>query len=136
MKITINEKEYGIIWGIAAIDRYCTLMDMEIEPAFDLLFKDEEKGIKQTIALAKFVSCAIESYSVVHGISDEASYEKILVEFDNQGLPLIQAILTDFLNSRLMGQTVSEFLNLVTVVEEGSPKKKATARKLSSQPTK
>lgn len=127
MKILINEKEYGLVWGIAAIDRYCTLMNMEIEPALDLVFK-QGSGIQQTIALAKFVSCAIESYSVIHGLNDEASYEKILAEFDNQGMPLIQAILADFLASKLLGQTVSEFLNLV-VETSTKPKKKQVALK-------
>lgn len=131
MKILINEQEFGLIWGIAAIDRYCTLMNMEIEPALDLVFK-QGSGIQQTIALAKFVSCAIESYSILNNTADEVSYEKVLSEFDNQGMPLIKAILADFLASKLLGQTVSEFLNLVvdeTNKSTGKPKKKQTALK-------
>jgi hypothetical protein len=125
MKITINEKEYGLVWGLAAIDRYCTLVDMEVEPAFDLVFKGS--GIKQSVALAKFVSCAIESYSLLNHSDADVSYEQILSEFDTQGISLIQAILSDFLQSKLLGQTVSEFLGLV--VEEtnkvpGKTKKK------------
>src|ERR1700745_3901055 len=112
MKITINEKEYGLVWGIAAIDRYCTLVDLDIEAAFNLL-ASKEPGFKQTIALAKFVTCAVESYSIIHGLTDEVTYEKVLVEFDNQGQPLIDAIMDDFLKSKLMGKTISEFLGIV-----------------------
>lgn len=127
MKITINEKEYGLVWGLAAIDRYCTMIDMEVEPAFDLVFKGQ--GIKQSVALAKFVSCAVESYSLLNHTDADVSYEQILAEFDNQGIKLIQGILSDFLQSKLLGQTVSEFLGLV--VEEtnkvpGKTKKKQT----------
>jgi hypothetical protein len=125
MKITINEKEYGLVWGLAAIDRYCTMIGLEVEPAFDLVFKGQ--GIKQSVALAKFVSCAVESYSLLNHTDNDVSYEQILAEFDTQGIKLIQAILSDFLQSKLLGQTVSEFLGLV--VEEtnkvpGKTKKK------------
>lgn len=125
MKITINEKEYGLVWGLSAIDRYCTMIGLEVEPAFDLVFKGQ--GIKQSVALAKFVSCAVESYSLLNHTDADVSYEQILAEFDTQGIKLIQAILSDFLQSKLLGQTVSEFLGLV--VEEtnkvaGKPKKK------------
>lgn len=131
MKITINEKEYGLVWGIAAIDRYCTMMDMDIEPALDLVFK-KGSGVKQTIALAKFVSCAVDSYSIVNSLPVEnIPYEKILVEFDNQGPVFIQSIIQDFLASRLLGQSVSEFLGLVveTPKGDGKPKKKSAAPK-------
>lgn len=125
MKITINEKEYGLVWGLAAIDRYCTMIGMEVEPAFDLVFKGQ--GIKQSVALAKFVSCAVESYSLLNHTDNDVSYEQILAEFDTQGIKLIQAILSNFLQSKLLGQTVSEFLGLI--VEEtnkvpGKTKKK------------
>lgn len=131
MKILINEKEYGLVWGIAAIDRYCGMMDMEIEPALDLIFVPQSGlgAFKQTKALAKFVACAAESYSVLHNDGNHVTYQEVLNEFDDKGPVLIQSILADFMTSKLLGQTVSDFLNIV--IETADSKKVAKKKQVA-----
>lgn len=128
MKITIEGKDYGLTWGISAITRYAELVDMDLEPALDLIFKKDP--FKQIIALSKFVSCAIDSYALVHGEQTGlVSPTRILTEFDERGPDFAKEILDDFMASKLLGQTVAEFLNLVTTVSTEKPKKKSQGLK-------
>ena len=133
MTIKINdkgqEKEYGLTWGIAAIDRYCVAVGLEMEPALDILFQNTDV-LRQTIALSKFVSCAIDSYAALNNTEGNVSYERVLNEFDNQGPALVAAVLDDFFKSKLMGQNVADVLNLtIKVVDEPAAGKKKPVKR-------
>lgn len=129
MKIKIDGKEYGLTWGVSAITRYAEMVDMELEPALDIIFKKDD-AFKQIIALSKFVSCAIDSYALVHGEeTGQVPPTKILAEFDEQGPDFAKTILDDFMTSKLLGQTVAEFLDLVTSAIPEKTKKKSAQPK-------
>jgi hypothetical protein len=135
MEISIKDKQYGLLWGLAAIDRFCNTVQLELEDALNLIFKDTtgnpNQAIAQTIALSKFTVCAIDSYAKVNGTEDGATSEQILQEFDEKGVPLITAILEDFMQSKILGQSVSDYLG-VTVVATTDP----AIKKKGSRPAK
>jgi hypothetical protein len=128
MEISINGEKYGLLWGLAAIDRFCNLVELDLESALNLVFAGDGKSqISQTIALSKFISCAIDSYARVNKTAGGINHEQVLVEFDNQGITLVEAVLDDFLHSKILGQNVSDYLGItVTAKEDKKIKKKAS----------
>lgn len=126
MEISINGEKYGLLWGLAAIDRFCNLVELSLEDSLNLVFSGDGKSqISQTIALSKFISCAIDSYAKVNKTKGGVDYEAILAEFDNQGVALVEAVLDDFLHSKILGQNVSDYLGItVTAAEDKKTKKK------------
>lgn len=125
MEISINGEKYGLLWGLAAIDRFCNLVELPLEDALNLVFAGDGKSqLSQTIALSKFISCAIDSYAKVNKTKGGVDYEAILVEFDNHGITLVEAVLEDFLHSKILGQNVSDYLGItVTSTEDKTTKK-------------
>lgn len=125
MEISINGEKYGLLWGLAAIDRFCNLVELSLEDALNFVFAGDGKSqLSQTIALSKFISCAIDSYAKVNKTKGGVDYEAILVEFDNQGITLVEAVLDDFLHSKILGQNVSDYLGLTIPKADDIPTKK------------
>ncbi|MFA6087490.1 hypothetical protein [Mucilaginibacter sp.] len=123
MEISINGEKYGLLWGLAAIDRFCNLVELDLESALNLVFAGDGKSqISQTIALSKFITCAIDSYAKVNKTVGGINHEQILMEFDNQGITLVEGVLDDFLHSKILGQNVSDYLGItVTKVDDTKP---------------
>ncbi len=131
MEILIKGEKRGLLWGLSAIDKFCGLVDLELEQALNLIFQDTvgspQQAMKQTIALSKFTLCAAESYAKVNNFAfGNATYEDVLATFDAEGAPTIQAILEDFLQSKLLGQNVSDFLGVSVKSTDGGKKKEAS----------
>lgn len=130
MEISINGEKYGLLWGIVAIDRFCNLVELDVENALNLVFAGDGKSqLSQTIALSKFISCAIDSYAKINKTKGNVDYEQILMEFDNQGVKLVEDILADFLDSKILGQNVSDYLGITVAAKEEKPKKKRPSGK-------
>lgn len=127
MKITINEAEYGIYWGLNTIDKFCEVVDMEMTPAIELLMK-KDSGIKGTVVLSKFISCAIDTFAIINDLPVPAvPYQKIITEIDKQGAEFTNPIVRDFFGSYLYGKSVAELMGVVleeTNKSEAKPKKK------------
>ncbi len=138
MKITINETEYGIYWGLNTIDKFCDVVDMDMTSAITLLMQ-KDSGIKGTIVLSKFISCAVDTFATINDLPlPEVPYQKIIVEIDKQGEKFTTPIVQDFFNSYLYGKSVAELMGVVLeeTNKSGTPKKKSVSPKLKSSPTK
>lgn len=127
MKITINKTEYGIYWGLNTIDKFCEVVDMEMTPAIELLMK-KDSGIKGTVVLSKFISCAIDTFAIINDLPVPAvPYQKIITEIDKQGAEFTNPIVRDFFGSYLYGKSVAELMGVVLEEinkSEAKPKKK------------
>jgi hypothetical protein len=137
MKITINETEYGIYWGLNTIDRFCDMVDMDMTSAITLLMQ-KDSGIKGTVVLAKFITCAVDTDAIINDLSAPAiPYQKIIVEIDKKGADFTTPIVADFFNSYLYGKSVAELMGVVLEeTNKTGAKKKSVSRKSSSLPTK
>lgn len=135
MKILINDQEYGIYWGLNTIDAFCEKVDMEMTPAIELLMK-KDSGIKGTVVLAKFISCAIDTFAIINDLPvPSIPFQKIVVEIDKQGEKFTSPIVKDFFDSYLYGKSVAELMGIVleeTNKGTAAPKKKSVSRKSSS----
>lgn len=132
MKITINGVEYGIYWGLNTIDAFCEMVDLDMTAAMTLLMK-QDSGIKGTIVLAKFVTCAINTYAI---INDQplplVAYQKIVAEIDQKGPEYSTPIVQDFFKSYLYGKSVADYMGIVleeTNKTAAKPKKKSASQK-------
>jgi len=137
MTITINEQDYGIYWGLNTIDRFCDMVDMEMTEAFTLLMK-ADSGLKGTIVLAKFITCAIDTFALINDLPVPAiPYQKIIVEIDKKGADFTTPIVADFFKSYLYGKSVAELMGIVLEeTNKTETKKKSVSRKSSSSPMK
>jgi len=135
MEIQIDGKEYGIYWGLNTIDTFCEMIDMDMTPAIELLMQ-KDSGIKGTIVLSKFISCAINTFAIINDQPvPNISYQKINVEIDKRGPDFTTPIVQDFFKSYLYGKSVAELMGIVleeTNKSEPVPKKKPASRKSSS----
>lgn len=139
MKILINEKEYGIYWGLNTIDAFCEMVDMEMTDALTLLMQ-QDSGVKGTIVLAKFITCAVNTYAMINEQPlPFIPHQKIIVEIDKKGPDFTTPIVNDFFKSYLYGKSVAELMGIVlkeTNKSAEKPKKKSGSRKSSSSLTK
>lgn len=135
MKITIDGQEHGIYWGLNTLDAFCERIDMEMTPAIELLMK-KDSGIKGTVVLAKFISCAIDTFAIINDLPmPSVPFQKIIVEIDKQGEKFSNPVVKDFFDSYLYGKSVAELMGIVleeTNKGTGVPKKKQVSRKSSS----
>lgn len=132
MKITIDGQEHGIYWGLNTIDAFCEKVDMEMTPAIELLMK-KDSGIKGTVVLAKFISCAVDTFAIINDLPiPSVPFQKIIVEIDKQGETFSTPIVKDFFSSYLYGKSVAELMGIVleeTNKSTEKPKKKSVSRK-------
>lgn len=132
MKITIDSQEHGIYWGLNTIDAFCEKVDMEMTPAIELLMK-KDSGIKGTVVLAKFISCAVDTFAIINDLPiPSVPFQKIIVEIDKQGETFSTPIVKDFFSSYLYGKSVAELMGIVleeTNKSTEKPKKKSVSRK-------
>lgn len=134
MKIKINGVEHGIYWGLNTIDTFCDVVGMEMTPALELLMK-KDSGVKGTMVLAKFISCAIDTFALINDLPiPYVSFQKIIVEIDKHGAEFTDPIVKDFFGSYLYGKSVSELMGVVLqeTNKTGTPKKKRVSQKYSS----
>lgn len=138
MKITINGQEHGIYWGLNTMDAFCEKVDMDMTPAIELLMQ-KDGGIKGTIVLAKFITCAIDTHALINDLPiPSVPYQKVIVEIDKRGEQFTNPIVKDFFNSYLYGKSVAELMGIVleeTNKTETVKKKERVSRKSSSLPT-
>lgn len=133
MDVKIDGKEYGIYWGLNTIDAFCEMIDMEMPPAIELLMQ-KDSGIKGTIVLSKFISCAINTHAIINDQpAPNISYQKINVEIDKRGPDFTTPIVQDFFKSYLYGKSVAELMGVVLEeTNKSEPKKKLRGSPKSS----
>lgn len=130
MKITIESKEYNLIWGLNAITKFIERTGLETNEALELIIGSNSDPIKKITAFATFISCASEAGGIIEGSFARLSAEQVFMEIDKHGDTFTKPIMDDFLASSWMGSTVSEFLSVVSAVApETSTKKKRTSVK-------
>jgi hypothetical protein len=127
MKLTINESEYGLQWGMGAIEIYCDNMDCDIDGLDKVitLNRDQPKAIV-TIILA-----AIRNWCELNEREFAVTYRQMQAWLDEAPQDTYMSIMDDFKNSKYLGRTISAYLLGEDPEPAKTPKKKSASVKSS-----
>lgn len=130
MKVTINENEYGLQWGLGALEIYQEAMESSLgvslgmEEALDLAVM---KNRDQTKALVHLALAGMRNYAEVNDLSFDLNYRKLQAWASEAEQKEWDAVIEDFTKSKFFGRTISEVLGGTT--ESTSTKKKSASAK-------
>lgn len=133
MKVTINEKEYGLQWGLGAIEIYTEAMEIAtgtslgMEEALDLAIMKNKDQFKALINLAL---AGFQNYAEINDLSFDLNYRKLQAWVSDADQAEWDAVIDNFKKSRFLGRTVEEALGMLPVAEgAGKAKKKSSLGK-------
>jgi hypothetical protein len=134
MKVTINSKEYGLSWGLGALEIYCEAMDevtgdsLTIDEAVDLITMP---GKFQQKALVNLALAALQNYCEINDLSFDLTYRKLQAWISDLPQTEWDAVIKDFINSRYLGRTIAECYGWELPTEEVTPKKKVKTKSVN-----
>lgn len=136
MKIKINDKEYGLSWGMGCLRLFCDEMGCDLEPGLELVMGlGEYTGLERSKSVPMLILCAIKNYAYVNREEiPDVTFEQIEAYRDYTQAAEFQLIVNDFFASMLQGQTVAERFGITTDTSEATEKakKKSVSAKKSS----
>jgi hypothetical protein len=112
MNITINNKEYGLHWGMGAIEIYCDRMNCEL----DGLDKIYIPGRDQGKAITNLILAALQNYGEINNAPADVTYRQLQAFIDESDESVFKSIMDDFAHSKYLGKTIMQHL-----VPEGAP---------------
>lgn len=124
MKITIKDREYGLSWGLGAIELYCDRMNCDID---DLeLAIGSSKSIDRTKAICNLTICAMQNWAELHEIEFNISYREFQEWLNIQPQDTANNIIEDWKKSMYFGKTIGEHLfgEIAEATPVGKPNKK------------
>lgn len=127
MKVNINDKDYGLQWGLGCLEIYCDRMDCDIS-GLDLAFipnKEREK------AMVMLIYAAMQNYAELHEIDFTLTIRQLQAWIDEAPQEICNAIWDDFKMSKYFGKTIAEHFGIAPAGGEVK-KKRQPSRKSSS----
>lgn len=122
MTIKINGKEYGLQWGLGAIELYCDQMNCDVD---DLeLAIGSPKSIDRTKAICLLTTCAIQNWCELNGVTFDITYRKFQDWLTEQPQETANNIIEDWKKSMYFGKTIGEHLFGEVATNGEQPKKK------------
>lgn len=129
MRITVNNNDYLLQWGMGAILQYCDDMDCDLE-GLDLITANTVQGQKALLCL---VMAAIKNGCKFEGKVCDINESHLMAAVDEMPQAKWDGILNDFVDSKYQGKTIRERLYGDLPNLEVSDKKKTNRKK---SPTK
>lgn len=123
MKITIKGNEYGLQWGMGAIELYCDAMDCEIEGLDKVYMPNREQGK----ALTNLILAGLKNHAELNNEDMPVTYRELQAWIDDTEQDTFKAVMDDWNKSKYLGKTISSYL--IGEPEEGSAKKKSRSVK-------
>lgn len=105
MKIVINDIEYGLQWGMGALEIYCDAMRCDIDGLDKVFLVNKE----QNKAIVSLILAAVQNYSELNDEPLTLSVRQLQAWLDEDAKNLPE-VLDDFKNSKYLGRTISEYL--------------------------
>jgi len=129
MKLTINEREYNLVWGLPAISQFCENVGHadDLEKAFDIAFpvNDSDYKILKTVkARLELIYAAIQVGCELAKEDCDLSILELQAFVDTADQGTLNNVFEDFFKSKYMGKSIEEYL-FESVKEEDAPKKKS-----------
>lgn len=129
MQLEINGKQRKLQWGTGALEDLCDRLDMSLQDIDVAIITNENKVLNQ------LAYSALRNGADINDEEIEFNYKFFLAWLDEQPEGIGTEIMTDFLNSKILGRTMQERFNEiierldVADAKIGSPK---TAKKKST----
>lgn len=106
MKLTINDKEYGLQWGMGAIEIYCDSMNCDIE-GIDMV---TTQGRNQPKAIVTLILAALQNYAELNNEPFNINYRQLQFWLSEAKQETFKEIMEDFKASKYFGRTIAEYL--------------------------
>lgn len=126
MNLTINNKEYGLQWGMGAIELYCDAMNCDID-GIDMV---TTVCREQPKAIVTLILSALRNYAELHNQTLDVSYRQLQVWLDESEQKTFNEIMENFKNSKYFGKTIAEYL--FGQVADPTPSLKKKSRSVKS----
>lgn len=121
MKLTINGKEYGLHWGLGAIEIYCDTMNCDIDGLDKAIIS--ERVIDKLKAINNLTLAAIQNWCELKEIDFDLTYRGFQSWLSEQSQSIADNIIADWKQSNIAGKTVAEYY-FGELPPETTPKKK------------
>lgn len=118
MKVTINDKEYGLQWGLGCLEIYCDKMDCGID-GLDLAFMPNKEREKAIVTL---IHAALQNYAELYELDFTLTIRQLQAWIDEAPQEQFEAVMDDFKASKYFGKTIAEHFGIAP--DTGAPKKK------------
>jgi len=132
MKLKIEGTEYGLQWGMGAIEIYCDRMGCDVDGLDKAIFSDKE--IEKQKAITTLILAAIQNYCELHEIEFNLSYRKLQQYLSDAPQNTFNEIINDWKKTMYLGKTIGEWYFGEAPVDD--PKKKSVLGKSSKSATK
>lgn len=126
MKLTINGKEYGLQWGMGALEIYMDTMGFTaVADALDTVMMPNKDQDRATLNL--FMG-ALQNYAEINELPFDLTYRKLQAWLDESDEGTVQAISKDFFQSKYLGRTMYDHFGIVETPSTEPEKKKVNSR--------
>lgn len=129
MKLTINGRQYPLIWGMGCFELFCDAMSCDLE--------DIDKALNPNPAQNKYlvnlILAAIKNGAEIESAYDpfDVTYKQVQRFLDDSPKTTLPEIMEDFKASKYLGQTIAEYLFDEVSEPEVDPKKGKVKKKLN-----
>lgn len=135
MKIKINDKEYGLSWGMGCLRLFCDEMGCDLEPGLEMIVGGgDHTGYQRSKSVTAIILAAIKNYAYINRepIPDVTIWE-LEAYRDNTPVDEFAKITEDFMGSMLQGRTINEIFgrDVKSEATEKAKKKSVSAKKSS-----
>lgn len=107
MKLTINGKEYGLQWGLGAIEIYCDTMNCDIAGLDQAIVS--ERLIDKLKAINTLTLAAIQNWCELKDIDFDLNYRSFQSWVSEQPQEIANQIIDDWKASKYLGKTIGEY---------------------------
>lgn len=126
MTITINNKDYRLVWGMGAILIYCDKLECDLDGL--AMIEDISKPLQQLKAILTIAYAAIQNGCEIDNRPLDVSYNQFQEWLDKADQNTANKMMVDFGQSQIFGRTLSEHFQ-VKPEPTGSAKKKSRSAK-------
>lgn len=131
MKVVINGVEYGLEWGLGALELASDELDVSQDMIIDSLMLKSKEQQKTVVNL---VLAAIRFWGLCQtpAVTVDLNYWQLLKFASDAPQKVWDDIINDFLHSKIHGQTILEAIGVAPITEEqpvAKKKSKASAKK-------
>jgi hypothetical protein len=107
MKLLINEKEYGLSWGMGAIRRYCAIMDCDIDGLDKAILSDRE--VDRQFAITVLIFSALQNWCAIEDVEFNLSIPKLEDWLSNTDQKTFDAIMRSWKDSKYFDKTIGQY---------------------------
>lgn len=107
MKLTINGKEYGLQWGLGAIEIFCDTHNCDVEGIEAAI--TSTRAIDKLKAINNLTLSAIQNWCELNNIDFNLNYRQFQNWLSDQPQETGNNIIADWKRSRINGKTIGEF---------------------------